>query len=760
MFASLAFYAAVRTARFWKKPFVRFARASRTVQAIVLAGLLAVTALGGGKTNAPPLRLPPRIVRTIPEEDLPAWFVAAGYPATDADGSGIPDCWEKWTHTRGLAADADPDGDGLANHSEFEAQTDPIRADTDGDGIDDATELAGLAAGVPDLDPLSPATFVADEPDTDGNGVPDIWENSDIAFFDGVGPDGFPWGVDVSEPTATNYDVIVSVSSSRHAALSWGEGWGESILLPPCTNLALRLRLSADGEKTLALSPTPNASTNVVGTWRAAIIADWDERRGLPIESDRVALPNGTMVDRSARDSFSVEAWLPQPMFRSGGPRRAGRGDRSPKITFTPRTIKLIPQGRFCRIHGPDPLIRAVDTNAAPPYVWSEGGFETVSDQGTYRARHPFSDGHFEVSCRWHDGHSSLLVSDTVRCYPINCRPGRTNFVGAAWTSTHNPTNAADHTPGVVEVDRAFGPLCPVAHDVDVIRGYNHSPPPDVRNLAQVVAGNPQDDETDHCVGLLWASNLVVRLDRLLDSSSAALSTHLSFSVQTSAEATITSNTIEKIRKPDDLWPAVFHVELHTGDTPRILDRCWIVVNNPRTKTLFDDWFVKHSANTNWTLSLPQPPSSLLLDSYGNASLPAEATRSWHSPERIPDGGYIHHAAVYEIRSYAVPGGYGHQATYDENGLLITTTISAGTADYRSPTGALMFGRKEDHRVEDMLPFVRALQLDGNPILVANRLSILRENLPLNLNRPCLRQGAYTDKYIRIRPTLPTGSLP
>ena len=161
MFASLAFFAAQRTAKFWKAPFVRFARAGRSIQSLVLAGLIAVTALGGGKTNDPPLRAlgdvdPPRVVA-----NPPAWFVSLGYPVTDADANGIPDCWEKWTHTTGMADDDDPDGDGLTNYDEFESQTDPIRADTDGDGLDDGMELEGLAAGVADLDPLVPATFAA-----------------------------------------------------------------------------------------------------------------------------------------------------------------------------------------------------------------------------------------------------------------------------------------------------------------------------------------------------------------------------------------------------------------------------------------------------------------------------------------------------------------------------------------------------------------------------------------------------------------------
>ena len=372
LFASLAFYAAQRTARFWKEPFVRFTRSSRAVQTLVLAFLIAVTAIGGNKggTNDPPLRAGGGILRTIPPENLPAWFVEHGYPATDADASGIPDCWERWTHTSGMSSDADPDGDGLTNLAEFEAQTDPIRADTDGDGIDDATELAGLAAGIADLDPVTPATFAADEPDADGDGIPDLWEDSCPWTYEGVDGNGFPLWFDFPAAAEDNYDVRAIVSSSRHALLSWGEGEGESILLPPCTNLALRLRLSADGVRTLALTPSPNASTNPVGTWRGAVVADWDERRGLPSEDDRVAVPNGTMVDRSERESVSVEAWMPQPALRSGGPTR-GRRRGSPEIAFTPRTIRLIPLEGSCRIHGPDPLIQVVATNAAPPYVWT-----------------------------------------------------------------------------------------------------------------------------------------------------------------------------------------------------------------------------------------------------------------------------------------------------------------------------------------------------------------------------------------------------
>ena len=56
----------------------------------------------------------------------------------------------------------------------------------------------------------------------------------------------------------------------------------------PCTNLALRLRIPADVASTATLSPAHGAT----GLWLAALRAEWDGRRGLDIERNRVAAAN------------------------------------------------------------------------------------------------------------------------------------------------------------------------------------------------------------------------------------------------------------------------------------------------------------------------------------------------------------------------------------------------------------------------------------------------------------------------------------
>jgi hypothetical protein len=491
--------------------------------------------------------------------------------------------------------------------------------------------------------------------------------------------------------------------------------------------------------KTLALSPSPNASTNPVGTWRGAVVADWDERRGLPTEDDRVAVPNGTMVDRSERESVSVEAWMPQPALRSGGPTR-GRRRGSPEITFTPRTIKLIPLEGSCRIHGPDPLIQVVATNAAPPYVWTEGGVDTITDQNTYRAHYAFPDGHFQVSCRWRDSHSSLFVSDSVRCDPINCRPGRTNFVGACWYSTHNPTNAADHAPGISEEDVVFGPLCPVAHDVNVKLGWTHNTAILwIRNLVRIVTGDPKDDETDHCIAYDWRKNGTVDLNSFLASEILPYTNRVEYYVDERPSSGILSHGSEPAR----YHPHIHHVELRSRASGATFDRLWIVINRRETRINYEKWLSENTNDVSWATRLPKPYASISLSTNENGVISAidpepGAPDLWTAPDST-DGSYLHHDAKWEMRAYANEEGHGNQACYDEHGILITNGISGGTADYVPGFWYHVGG----HVPKDVYPFLNAVHLDGNP----------GDSTFMNdVTRPCIRQGTNMDLYIRCRP--------
>ena len=47
-----------------------------------------------------------------------------------------------------------------------------------------------------------------------------------------------------------------------------------------------------------------------------------------------------------------------------------------------------------------------------------------------------------------------------------------------------------------------------------------------------------------------------------------------------------------------------------------------------------------------------------------------------------------------------------------------------------------------------MIPFLRAISLDGNPGVYNYRYA------PTNLDRPCLYQGSFLEKYLECRPII------
>lgn len=64
--------------------------------------------------------------------------------ATDGDGDGLLDQWERQFGLDPAVADGeqDADGDGLGNWEEYQAGTNPVQADTDGDGTYDGCQVA------------------------------------------------------------------------------------------------------------------------------------------------------------------------------------------------------------------------------------------------------------------------------------------------------------------------------------------------------------------------------------------------------------------------------------------------------------------------------------------------------------------------------------------------------------------------------------------------------------------------------------------
>ncbi len=178
---------------------------------------------------------------------------------------------------------------------------------------------------------------------------------------------------------------------------------------------------------------------------------------------------------------------------------------------------------------------------------------------------------------------------------------------------------------------------------------------------------------------------------------------------------------------------------------------------------MFDFWSTNEPLQQDWINLLPPPFETIQIttNSLGEVSAcdPEPNGFDWNPPEKVEQSIYIHHDAVYEMRSTPVPGRHGHQATYDSNGVLIRSGIAAGTADKVSPA-SILNGSTSAHRDSDVKPFIAAIQLDGNPVRPTNMTDWFTEAVPSRLNRPCLYEGKNLRKYIECRPTLPTGTRP
>ena len=81
-----------------------------------------------------------------------------------------------------MSAQADPDGDGVANVAEISARTDPFDDDTDGDGTPDGVDNCPLLSNYSQDDSVHPGGGGDRCDDPDGDRIPDEWDGCPDAF--------------------------------------------------------------------------------------------------------------------------------------------------------------------------------------------------------------------------------------------------------------------------------------------------------------------------------------------------------------------------------------------------------------------------------------------------------------------------------------------------------------------------------------------------------------------------------------------------
>ena len=692
-----------------------------------------------------------------PEPTLPDWFIALNYNATDTDGDGIPDCWERWTRTNPLVADADQDrdGDGVDNFGEFWNQCDPLMKDTDGDSYSDKLEIEGKAAGKTWFDPIVRATYDYNDPDTNTNGVPDRWEGLGYVFgYADANGDGLPDGVPFPESGNGTFDVEVIVSTTRTALLSWGNSTNEAIVLSPCSCLPVRLRLSgyADTDVRLSCGTSGDGSE---GLWYGRLVIRWPEGSGQETEGNRIRIESDSVIDCDAIEvSFRGEVQTT--------PTRTPGGDVPTSITspFRRRWLYLNGFGGGCWEHSPGEWwTEAIYTNMAPPFAWYANDNLVPSATGDGIAGgdiHSYWNGESPVvvRCEWTNGppHQLIKLEATDTVGMRHCPPSTTNFYPI--TSLEGYDVITNHMPTFKSTSSQYGSNCPETETLEIWAGFAHGEKPWERNFETIPTGNAEDDETSHCHAIDWSKNLEIDLEEYLPTWLLSHKDKLRFRVNGTI---ISGSMIPSCEKPADLKPKIYYVEL-CNDESNALDRLWVTVLNPNTRIKFNTWVSENSTNATWLSLLPKPPSKLTVAS-GVASLPSAASPNWNAPEQFPANSFMHPKAVYELRSIAIGDAHGHQATYDANGILITDGIKAGTADIATPYPIAKWWRPINHREKDVKPYIRALQLDGNPIYPVDTDGAFSENFPRNISRPPLRVDSFIREYLQRRPTIPTGVL-
>ena len=135
--------------------------------------------------------------------------------------------------------------------------------------------------------------------------------------FTDANHDGFPDGLTFPTAGDGNFDIEVTVTTTRSALLSWGEGTSKGIVLPPCDGQVVRVRLEKAEETNIRLvCGLPNDARTVSG------------KPGIPLAGrpGATSRPRATGFNSATGRSSTSTAGEPCPSGARWFPSRRGAG--------------------------------------------------------------------------------------------------------------------------------------------------------------------------------------------------------------------------------------------------------------------------------------------------------------------------------------------------------------------------------------------------------------------------------------------------
>ncbi len=310
-----------------------------------------------------------------------------------------------------------------------------------------------------------------------------------------------------------------------------------------------------------------------------------------------------------------------------------------------------------------------------------------------------------------------------------------------------------DHTPGYSDNPTNSPCICKKPAKQPIIRfGFDHAK---VRTRNLNHPNEPAGDKLyQHCLGRVWNGGGIGLMSLVQED---ALPYHDKVRWRINGSLQESSALMYRKKEPDDFKPHIYRVEIVSKEDNEVWDRLFVVVNNPQTEASYTTWVTRWSdaANRDWLKELPAAYKSLRAVEQGANVVfrdPEPNTTNLWEGISTP-GDYYHHTSVYEMRSEETRGGHGHQACYDAQGQLVTTGVSAGRADRWHYTYIYSPNMSRSHIEEDAYLYIRACQLDGNPVLPDS------VRYPSNLLQPLIFQGEHLNKYLYCRPPLPNNKI-